>query len=419
MRNTQAPGHWTQALAGALQMGIGGHYGAKGAYGMGQGKMDANKRLGALLAGGDPKAAAQGMLQDAWLGDEGRKLAMQELDPMRKLQMQKAQLAIENARSDMALNPLRRQKLQAELDSLRAASAADSYLMNMGGGAEPQQPEPVVDVPQDGAGRFAAPQIAPAQTEPTIDFAGKTIPISKAVALASAVSKSRPMIAKQIFDEVKKAQGVSKLRQLGIDPDSAEGQMFLLTGKMPAKAYEKMANESKKTERGRNIVAGLEDLNRMTQRYDDPSFENAVGPYQGSEPDGLAGAVPINIARGFGEAMNFFKGGKNTPSEVRSAITGATEALAAAIKPLIRAPGEGPWTDADQARLVAVVGNLPQASTKEEFKRRLNVVRDRVAANFGIALPFDAFAGADKTSPPKDADDGWRTVGGRRIREVR
>lgn len=166
MRNTQAPGHWTQALAGALQMGIGGHYGAKGAYGMGQGKMAANKRLGELLAGGDPKVAAQGMLQDAWLGDEGRKMALQELDPMRKLQMQKAQLSIENARSDMALNPLRREKLQMDLQAARTAQerarAMDDMIM---GAAQPQPAVAPVDVPTSGAARFAAPSIAPEQPQ--------------------------------------------------------------------------------------------------------------------------------------------------------------------------------------------------------------------------------------------------------------
>ena len=87
---------------------------------------------------------------------------------------------------------------------------------------------------------------------------------------------------------------------------------------------------------------------------------------------------------------------------MRSNIRGTTEALAAAIKPLIRGPGEGVWTDADQARLVAVVGHLSQASTKEEFMRRLNSVRDRIQSNFNIEVPFEAMQDAAKPDAAPD-----------------
>jgi hypothetical protein len=129
----------------------------------------------------------------------------------------------------------------------------------------------------------------------------------------------------------------------------------------------------------------------MADQYDDPSFENAVGPIQGAPPDGGLLTAPFaNIARGFGEVMNMAQGGNANPSEVRSNIVGSTESLAAAIKPLIRAPGEGVWTDADQARLVAVVGDLAQARNKDEYRRRLNAVRDRVKSNFNLDIEFDA-----------------------------
>jgi hypothetical protein len=139
-----------------------------------------------------------------------------------------------------------------------------------------------------------------------------------------------------------------------------------------------------------NVAGGLQNLNKMTQTYDDASFTNAVGPIQGSTPDGIIAGTPIRIARVFGEVANLVQGGKNAPSEVRSAITSATETLAAAIKPLIRKPGEGVWTDADQARLVSIVGDLTQASDKAEFKRRLNNVRDSIQSNFGVKIDFDS-----------------------------
>jgi hypothetical protein len=143
----------------------------------------------------------------------------------------------------------------------------------------------------------------------------------------------------------------------------------------------------------KNVAGGLQNLNKMTQTYDDASFTNAVGPIQGSTPDGIIAGTPIRIARVFGEIANAVEGGKNSPSEVRSAITSATETLAAAIKPLIRKPGEGVWTDADQARLVSIVGDLTQASNKAEFKRRLNNVRDSIQSNFGVKIDFDSAGG--------------------------
>jgi hypothetical protein len=138
----------------------------------------------------------------------------------------------------------------------------------------------------------------------------------------------------------------------------------------------------------------------MIEGYDETSLESAIGPWQGADPDqtGLLSAPVANVARGLGEAWNFIRGGGNNLSEIRSNIRGTTEALAAAIKPLIRGPGEGVWTDADQARLVAVVGDLAQASTKDEFKRRLNAVRDRIKSNFNIDVPFEAME-APKSAP--------------------
>jgi len=183
---------------------------------------------------------------------------------------------------------------------------------------------------------------------------------------------------------------IEQLLQLGINPGSAEGQAFLLNGKLPAAAYEQIAQRQRRAATAPKIAEGLQNLNNMTDTYNDAAFENSVGPFQGSNPDGLVNGALINTARGLGEAWNTIEGGNATPNEVRNNIVGATEALAAAIKPLIRAPGEGVWTDADQARLVSIVGDLSQSSNKAEFKRRLNAVRDRIKSNFELDIPFDA-----------------------------
>ena len=191
-------------------------------------------------------------------------------------------------------------------------------------------------------------------------------------------------------------QRLSDLKRFNIDPNSPEGQMYAFNGKLPSKAYENKAYLAKQDGTVQNIEQGLTNLNAATQ-YDDTSFTNAVGPIQGSTPDGLLSSLPVNAARLFGEVNNWWDGGKTAPSEVRSRIVGDTEALAAAIKPLIRKPGEGVWTDQDQARLVSIVGDLSQARDKDEYRRRLNNVRDRVKSNFGLDVTFDA--GGGQTAP--------------------
>lgn len=191
------------------------------------------------------------------------------------------------------------------------------------------------------------------------------------------------------------------LARYGVDPKSPEGQMYIFNGKLPAKSYDQDVQRDKRTTAGGNIAQGLMNLNKLTETYNDAAFENAVGPLQGSTPDNLAGKAAIVLPRLGGEIANMFSDANATPNEVRNNIVGSTEALAAAIKPLIRGPGEGVWTDADQARLVAIVGDLSQASTKDEYKRRLNAVRDRIKANFGLDVDFDA--GGESAAPLAEA----------------
>ena len=195
------------------------------------------------------------------------------------------------------------------------------------------------------------------------------------------------------------AQREELLKRYGVDPSSPEGQMYVFNGKLPSKSYDNDVQANKKSASGQRISEGLQNLNKMADTYNDTAFESSLGPIQGSTPDNLIGRGIVNAARLAGEVSNAFGGGNATPNEVRNNIVGATEALAAAIKPLIRGPGEGVWTDADQARLVSIVGDLSQASTKKEYKRRLNAVRDRVKANFGLEFAFDAVGGMDEASP--------------------
>lgn len=209
----------------------------------------------------------------------------------------------------------------------------------------------------------------------------------------------KTMAGTGVSADPKIAQRESLLQRYGVDPSSPEGQMYVFNGKLPPKSYDNEVQANKRAASGQRISEGLQNLNKMAETYNDAAFENSLGPLQGSTPDNLIGQGVVNVARLIGEAGNAAQGGNATPNEVRNNIVGATEALAAAIKPLIRGPGEGVWTDADQARLVSIVGDLSQASTKKEYKRRLNAVRDRVKANFGLDFDFDALRGMDEASP--------------------
>jgi hypothetical protein len=200
-------------------------------------------------------------------------------------------------------------------------------------------------------------------------------------------------------------QRLADLKRFNIDPNSPEGQMYYFNRKMPNKAYENKSYLAKQDGTINGIEQGLTNLNAKADAYDDVSFGNAVGPIQGSTPDGLLSAVPVNAARLAGEVKNWWGGGKTAPSEVRSTIMADTETLAAAIKPLIRKPGEGVWTDQDQARLVSIVGDLSQSSDKQEFRRRLNNVRDRLKSNFNLDINFNA-TGPDQPAQPQD---DWRS----------
>lgn len=150
-----------------------------------------------------------------------------------------------------------------------------------------------------------------------------------------------------------------------------------------AKAAEKAAQRDKLRA---SISGGIDQLARLPEEYggDSGTFGSAVGTFRGSD-DLSFGLGPLG--RLWGSVSSLVQDTDGSPTEVRAKLAGDTEALAAAIKPLIRAPGEGPWTDKDQERLVAVVGNLATANNVEEYKRRLEGVRERVMANFGIDLP--------------------------------
>jgi hypothetical protein len=136
------------------------------------------------------------------------------------------------------------------------------------------------------------------------------------------------------------------------------------------------------------IAGGMRELHDIPNRYggDKGVFGSAVGAFQGDPNSYVLGP----LSRAWGSLSSFTASGQGStapPAEVRRAIEGATNTLAASLKPLIRKPGEGSWSDRDQAVLDSIVGNLTRANDVAQYDRELENVRSRIEQNFGIKLP--------------------------------
>ena len=202
-------------------------------------------------------------------------------------------------------------------------------------------------------------------------------------------------------------------KQYGLDPRTPEGRQYVLTGKLGTQAKQTIFSQRHEAAVGLGLQPGTEQhkifvltgkvekpqestaekisggLNRLATVPSDvgrQSFEYATGPLQGDENAAWFNPGPP-LARAWGSLANSVFGNATATTDVRNRIAGDVEALAAVIKPLIRKPGEGPWTDADQKRLVAVVGSLAESNNADEYARNLENVRQRIIANFGIDLP--------------------------------
>lgn len=194
--------------------------------------------------------------------------------------------------------------------------------------------------------------------------------------------------------------------QYGLQPGTPEYQSFVLTGTVP---QQRMGNQpviktlkegeqvyaidprtgqsvqvaggpSRKTDVATNLQRGLSEAATIPQRYD--AFDNATGEWRSSD-SWMPGPL---LARAWGSLSSALEMDRTSPGETRRAIEGSIETLSASIKPLIRKPGEGSWTDADQARLVSIVGPLTKANNKSQYYRALQEVRRRISANFGMDI---------------------------------
>lgn len=153
----------------------------------------------------------------------------------------------------------------------------------------------------------------------------------------------------------------------------------------------------KQTKAGEQVAGAIDQLTRMPLDFGKQAMERAIGPWSATDPNpasqaGIWGTgisvdnLGRNIARGVGEVSAKMEGGAS-PTEVRDRIETVTKNLAAVMKPLVRAPGEGAWSDKDQANLEAQIGMLTRARTVEEYERRLNDIRENLDKVFKLRVP--------------------------------
>lgn len=185
------------------------------------------------------------------------------------------------------------------------------------------------------------------------------------------------------------------------------------------------AADASKLRVAEQVAGGLQLLERLPVDFGKQAFERAIGPYSaddaaGGEDEkvgvsvlGTGFSIPSpgrSIARANAELERLFQGG-GAPTEVRDRIETEVKNLAAVMKPLVRSPGEGAWSDKDQANLEKQIGALTRSRDTEEYRRRLNDIRENITKTFAIPVPIKA-ALPRRADAPKTAEEdvtGWET----------
>lgn len=368
-RNQPIIPHWAGILAQGLGA-VGGNLLTGSAYGA----MDQNRTTMADVlrrAGEAPdNTAASRILMDSGIPGMGEKGLGFLMDSRSKAADREAKARMQRENFEF------QKRLAMDLENQKRTQMMEAVNSILGGGAptEAAQPPAVPGEPAPDPAVEGAPAVtpAPAMAAPAASPASQRITNQQAARLIMAG------VPKEVVDLLRQNDGTVKVvgnKVLRIRNDGSTEVLF--------DSAAKRANP----ELQRNISAGLERLAAIPEEFDGDSptggtFSSAVGAFQGDDKSWVMGP----LSRAWGSVASFALREKGSPTEVRARIAGDTEALAAAIKPLIRAPGEGPWTDADQARLVAVVGDLATSANADEYRRRLEGVRQRVRANFGIEL---------------------------------
>jgi hypothetical protein len=237
-------------------------------------------------------------------------------------------------------------------------------------------------------------------------------------AAATILMKNDPARGAQLLQSIQNQEAMTSYRNSDLalkeramtlresQPPAAPKDPYTVTSEKERAKFN--AYTSRKQAQAPNLKAGLRNIKTYVDNLDNTSFENALGPLQGAEPGNIITQQLARVPRAGGEIANYFEGGKTAPTEIRNQIGGSAQALSAAIKPLVRAPGEGIWTDKDQELLDRIVGNLAESRNKSEFASRLQGVANRIQDNFGIDLSgWDAKPGSPGTEAGTQTPAGW------------
>jgi lysozyme len=176
---------------------------------------------------------------------------------------------------------------------------------------------------------------------------------------------------------------------------------------------EKRTNDARETQAmldkaAKSFSGGIDRFGEVIAEVGKPAFERAVGPWQsaGSSGDksGFWGSgvslesVGRLIPQAYSEIQAYMAGGA-TPTEVRDRIDAVSKNLAAVMKPLVRKPGEGTWTDKDQENLEAQIGDIKRSRSTEEAFRRLDDLRKNSSQILGVNIPEPKYVGYSKDAP--------------------
>jgi hypothetical protein len=149
------------------------------------------------------------------------------------------------------------------------------------------------------------------------------------------------------------------------------------------------------------FAGGIERLRGLPKEFGRAPFERALGPLSADDATtsgggawgtgiSLSGGLQ-QLARGKAELMAEYEGGA-TPTEVRDRLNTTVKNIAAVMKPMVRKPGEGAWTDKDQENLEAQIGKLDRSRSLEEYMRRINDIEENMRKIFKVNIPYGALA---------------------------
>jgi lysozyme len=122
---------------------------------------------------------------------------------------------------------------------------------------------------------------------------------------------------------------------------------------------------------GKSMVAGVERLKAIPGWAGD-SFEKTIGPFDNFT--GPYGALPIGPAVGYLSTL-----GKDVgTTQVRDAIKADVRAMMMKAKEMVRGPGEGVWTDADQRNLDEIAGDILGSRDRAAYDAAVGNIAGRI-----------------------------------------